>query len=61
MQAGGGGNNLPTSMEDFSLFVHNTNLVSGPVIESALFKEIKCDLGINDQRVRSGLRLICNS
>ena len=44
MWGGGGLSNLPTSMEEFSLFVHNTNVVSGPVIESALFKEKKCDL-----------------
>ena len=43
-EGGGGLSNLPTSMEEFSLFVHNTNGVSGPAIESALFKENKCDL-----------------
>ena len=41
MRGKGGLNNLPTSMEEFSLFVHNTNVVSGPVIESALFYEKK--------------------
>ena len=41
---GEGLSNLPTSIEEFSLFVHNTNVVSGPVIESALFKEKKMRL-----------------
>ena len=45
MWGGGIGlSNLPTSMQELSLFVHNTNVVSGPVIESALFKEKKMQL-----------------
>ena len=40
MWGGGIGlSNLPTSMQDLSLFVHNTNVVSGLDIESALFEE----------------------
>ena len=42
---GAGLTNLPTSMEEFSLFVHITNVVSGPVLESA-FKEKKMRLVI---------------
>ena len=49
-------NDLLTSNEELlSLLLHNTNVVSGPVIESALVKKKrkKNDLGINDERVQN--------
>ena len=49
-------NDLLTSNEaSFSLLEHNTNAVSGPVMESGLIKKRrkKTDWGINDERVQN--------
>ena len=37
--SGGGGNDFPTLMEEFSLFVHNTNVVSVPVMSLRCLKK----------------------